>query len=296
MSSDSNLAPPAWENVSPHGAEPRSLLRLATGDADGGGQARQFNNRLWSEGSRWVRSPLRRAIDCWIAAVALIAVLPMLLLVAIAVRLDSDGPILFRQNRIGRGGREFTLYKFRSMHVQKGKASCITVKGDMRVTRVGRLLRRFKFDELPQFWNVFVGDMGLVGPRPKLPHHEALHMAYRPGITGVATLAFADEEEILSGIPAEELDGYYDRVVKPAKAQLDFEYMQSATFISDLRIVWQTAVCVFSNESQRVTKRLLRRPVEKPAVGKVHLTEFPKRVDYQVSHLTCPPKNRPEEM
>jgi lipopolysaccharide/colanic/teichoic acid biosynthesis glycosyltransferase len=198
------------------------------------------------EVSPWVLSGCRRLLDCTIALAALIGFAPVMLIAAALVRLGSRGPILFRQGRMGRQGKEFTLYKFRSMRDAEGEGSSITVMGDARITRVGALLRRYKLDELPQFWNVLRGDMGLVGPRPKLPRHEALHLPCRPGITGVATLAFHGEEEFLSGIPEEELEAFYQVFVKPAKAHLDLEYMQTATLWSDCAILWRTASsCLF---------------------------------------------------
>lgn len=184
---------------------------------------------------------MRRAIDVLVAALALVVFLPVMLGAAILVRFGSPGPVFFRQKRMGRDGKEFTLYKFRSMCPKKGNNSSITVSGDIRITPVGALLRRYKLDELPQFWNVLRGDMSLVGPRPKLPHHEALHMACRPGITGVATLAFRKEEEFLSEIPQDQLETFYELFVKPAKAQLDLEYMRNATLTSDMKVLWRTA-------------------------------------------------------
>lgn len=208
--------------------------------------------RMVSEASPWAVSVLRRVVDCGVAAAALLLLMPLLVFAAALVRLDSRGPILFRQRRMGRNGREFTLYKFRSMRVEEERQGCITVSGDARVTRAGAFLRRHKLDELPQFWNVLRGDMALVGPRPKLPHHEALHMMYRPGITGTATLAFQNEEEMLSGIPKDELDAFYERFIKPAKARLDSEYMGSATFRSDAEILWRTfGACVVRTEESR---------------------------------------------
>jgi lipopolysaccharide/colanic/teichoic acid biosynthesis glycosyltransferase len=133
---------------------------------------------------------------------------------------------------------------------KKGSNSSITVSGDVRITPIGALLRRYKLDELPQFWNVLRGDMSLVGPRPKLPHHEALLMTCRPGITGAATLAFRNEEEFLSEIPEDQLETFYETFVKPAKAHLDLEYMRTATLSSDLRVLWRTAsACLSSSET-----------------------------------------------
>ncbi|MGC2635985.1 MAG: sugar transferase [Acidobacteriaceae bacterium] len=188
----------------------------------------------------------RRTLDCTVALVALIGFAPVMLIAAALVRFGSRGPVLFRQRRMGRDGKEFTLYKFRSMREAEGSGSAITVMGDARITRVGAFLRRYKLDELPQFWNVLRGDMGLVGPRPKLPRHEALYLPCRPGITGVATLAFHGEEEFLSGVPEDELEAFYQIFVKPAKAHLDLEYMQTATLWSDFSVLWRTASsCLF---------------------------------------------------
>lgn len=207
--------------------------------------------RTASDASEWALSSTRRFIDALFAIVALVTFLPLMAFAALLVRLGSSGPVFFRQQRMGRNGREFTLYKFRSMSSNSGKAkgSCITVTGDTRITPVGALLRRYKLDELPQFWNVLRGDMCLVGPRPKLPHHEALHMDCRPGITGAATLAFRNEEDFLSEIPEEQLEVFYEMFVKPTKARLDLEYMRTATLSSDLKILWRTATaCLLSSE------------------------------------------------
>jgi lipopolysaccharide/colanic/teichoic acid biosynthesis glycosyltransferase len=202
--------------------------------------------RTLTEASPWVLSSTRRCLDFAVALTALVALAPLLVLAASLVRFGSRGPVFFRQRRMGRHGREFTLYKFRSMTPENGRGASITVAGDSRITPVGAILRRFKLDEIPQFWNVLRGDMCLVGPRPKLPHHEALHMDCRPGITGAATLAFRREEEFLAGIPAHELEAFYELFVKPAKAQLDIDYTRNASFSSDFGILRRTvASCLF---------------------------------------------------
>jgi lipopolysaccharide/colanic/teichoic acid biosynthesis glycosyltransferase len=200
--------------------------------------------------SAWALSAFRRTLDIAVAFIALIAFSPLMLLAALFVRFGSAGPVFFRQRRMGRNGREFILYKFRSMCPMKGNNSSITVSGDIRITPVGAFLRRYKLDELPQFWNVLRGDMSLVGPRPKLPHHEALRMTCRPGITGAATLAFRNEEEFLSEIPEDQLEIFYETFVKPAKAHLDLEYLRTATLSSDLKLLWRTATaCLFSKDN-----------------------------------------------
>lgn len=205
--------------------------------------------RALSGASPWILSRIRRCLDFLVALTALLVFSPFMMIAALLVCFGSRGPVFFRQRRMGRGGREFTLYKFRSMRPVGTCGACITVKGDSRITAVGAFLRRYKLDELPQFWNVLRGDMALVGPRPKLPHHEALHLACRPGITGAATLAFRKEEEFLSGVPEHELEAFYELFVKPAKARLDLEYMRAATPASDLSVLWRTAFsCLFASE------------------------------------------------
>jgi lipopolysaccharide/colanic/teichoic acid biosynthesis glycosyltransferase len=201
----------------------------------------------------WINSRRRRAFDLLVALVALSVLAPVLLLLALLVYLSSPGPIFFRQRRMGRYGNEFTLYKFRSMHASAASGSPITVVGDSRITGVGSFLRRYKLDELPQFWNVLKGDMSLVGPRPKLPQHEALYLRVRPGITGPATLAFRQEEEILAGVPAHELDSFYQEVVKPSKAWIDMDYISRATFRSDLRLLSDTCTSCLGISRPRTT-------------------------------------------
>lgn len=209
-----------------------------------------------AEVSSWALSRTRRIFDFFIAMIAFTAFLPLMALVALAVRLSSLGPAIFRQQRMGRNGKVFVLYKFRSMRLAPEHNSPITVTGDARITKIGKFLRKCKLDELPQFWNVLRGDMSLVGPRPKLPHHEGLHMPLRPGITGLATLAFRFEEEMLSRVPIEHLDTYYDNFVKPAKAKIDAEYMQKASLRMDFQILWKTAMSCFSKTASDTNVQL----------------------------------------
>jgi lipopolysaccharide/colanic/teichoic acid biosynthesis glycosyltransferase len=205
----------------------------------------------FSDINPWVISTVRRCIDIAVAATALLVFLPLILLLMLMVRASSSGPALFRQRRAGRNREDFTLYKIRTMRVEDSPGSAITVSGDPRITAIGKFLRRYKLDELPQFWNVLKGNMSLVGPRPKLPHHEALDLPYRPGITGMATLVFRNEEKILSGIPQDQLDALYEICIKPKKAQLDLEYMRSATLTTDMKLLWRTAtVCLFASDDQ----------------------------------------------
>lgn len=200
-------------------------------------QERMFASRL----SSWCASNWKRAFDLLCIIPGLILVSPVLGMIAIAVRLTSPGPIIFRQQRVGQNRKLFTIYKFRTM-VENSEAigPGHTAKGDPRVTSVGRVLRRFKLDELPQLYNVLRGEMSLVGPRPKLPNHDPAPMACRPGVTGAATLAFRYEARILSEVPSERIESFYQQHIVPLKMRLDCEYMERATVVSDISVLLAT--------------------------------------------------------
>ena len=200
-------------------------------------------------------APQRRALDLMLAFFGVLLFSPVFAVLAIAVRLSSPGPIIFRQQRVGRMGELFTIYKFRTMEAQpQPKGLSVTRHGDRRVTSVGRLLRRYKLDELPQLVNVLRGDMSLVGPRPKLPdhqHRQAQCMPFRPGITGAATLVFRCEEEMLRQIPEEQIEAFCKYKLTPYKANLDYEYAERCTFGSDLALMLRTAeVCLIRSKAR----------------------------------------------
>jgi lipopolysaccharide/colanic/teichoic acid biosynthesis glycosyltransferase len=198
-----------------------------------------------SSPSSWSISTAKRFVNASVALVALLLAWPLLLLTALIVRMESPGPVIFRQKRVGRHGTLFTVYKFRTMEVAKDQGGpCMTKRGDPRITRFGGFLRQHKLDELPQLYNVLRGEMSLIGPRPRLPHHmEVQDLPFRPGLTGAATLAFRCEEEMLQNIPDHELETYNSRTIIPLKEKLDFEYMGQATLASDLALLWETAAC-----------------------------------------------------
>ena len=202
----------------------------------------------FAEPSAWSISTAKRCLDFAVALMALLVAWPLLAITALLVRLESPGPVIFRQKRVGKGGALFTVYKFRTMEAAKEQdGPSMTKRGDPRVTRIGRSLRKHKLDELPQLFNVLRGEMSLIGPRPRLPHHmEISDLPFRPGLTGAATLAFRCEEEMLQDIPDHELEVYNSRTIIPLKGKLDWDYMGQATFASDLALLCETAACCLS--------------------------------------------------
>jgi lipopolysaccharide/colanic/teichoic acid biosynthesis glycosyltransferase len=205
------------------------------------------------EASDWTLSPARRVLDFFVSLFALILFSPLLCIIAVCVRLSSPGPVIFRQGRVGRNGEVFTIFKFRTMEDgPRRKGLTVTRHGDRRITAIGAVLRRYKLDELPQLVNVLRGDMSLVGPRPLLPsHHREIHMPFRPGLTGAATLVFRREEELLRHIPDSELENFCLYRLTPYKARLDMEYASRANLRSDLRLLYRTAeVCLRRNKCE----------------------------------------------
>jgi lipopolysaccharide/colanic/teichoic acid biosynthesis glycosyltransferase len=178
--------------------------------------------------SPWLNSPWRRFFELSLAGTTLIVLSPLLVGIAVAIRLTTRGPALFRQKRVGRTGEDFTILKFRTMLLDnEGEARSIF--GDRRITRFGRMLRRHKLDELPQLINVVRGDMGLIGPRPKLREHHAIDLHLRPGITGAASVAFAAEAVLLRHIPPAHLEECHRRLITPRKLELDLHYRPEAS-------------------------------------------------------------------
>ena len=188
----------------------------------------------------------KRLFDIVAALIGLIAFSPLLLVFAIMVKLDSRGPIFYRAPRVGKDGKLFRMFKFRSMVVDAPNIGpAVTVDRDPRITRVGALLRDSRLDEIPQLINVLVGDMSMVGPRPESPYYVEMFspeqrevLKVKPGMTGPAQVAFRHEEEELTDL--ENLDEQYMNVVLPPKLALDMQYIEKQSLILDVKLIFQT--------------------------------------------------------
>ena len=189
---------------------------------------------------------MKRIFDIVASGLGLLAFSPIFIILAIWIKLDSKGPIFYRQVRVGRYNKDFRIFKFRSMRVGSDKGSLVTIGGrDPRITRSGYFIRKFKFDELPQLINVFVGDMSLVGPRPEVRHYvdywteEQMHVLdVRPGITDPASIKFRNENELLE--KAEDPEKYYIEVIMQEKIKLYLEYVEKTSFWYDIKLIFKT--------------------------------------------------------
>lgn len=187
---------------------------------------------------------LRRPLDIAVAAVGLVLLIPLFIVLALVILLRDGRPVLFSQTRVGRGGKLFRIWKFRTM--RNGSAGMvITAAGDCRVTPTGAYLRKHKLDELPQLFNVLRGDMSLVGPRPEVPEYVQLQalawravLEVRPGITDPASLLYRNEEEVLGEARDPEL--LYRERILPAKLLLNLKYLHTHSFLQDLKLIWLT--------------------------------------------------------
>jgi len=201
---------------------------------------------------------IKRTFDIVVSSLGLLVLSPLLLLVAFVIKLDSSGPIFFRQRRVGRGFRPFFIFKFRTMaHDPSGRGRPITVGDDPRITRVGRFLRRTKIDELPQLINVLKGEMSFVGPRPELPQYVELFrndyaeiLRIRPGITDLASLKYHNEAAVLKRFENPEAE-YCNRIL-PDKISLAKEYVKKSSFIFDLALIVKTLPKIFRRSSARI--------------------------------------------
>lgn len=189
---------------------------------------------------------MKRLLDITASGLGLIVLSPIFLVLAIWIKLDSKGPVFYRQVRVGRNNKDFRIFKFRSMRVGSDKGSLITIGGrDPRITRSGYFIRKFKLDELPQLFNVLVGDMSLVGPRPEVRHYvdywtaEQMHVLdVRPGITDPASIKFCNENELMAQV--EDPEKYYIEVIMQEKIKIYLEYVENHSFLGDLGLIFKT--------------------------------------------------------
>jgi len=189
---------------------------------------------------------MKRLFDIVTSGLGLIVLSPLFLMLAIWIKLDSKGPVFYRQVRVGYKNNDFRIFKFRSMRVGSDKGSLVTIGGrDPRVTKSGYWIRKFKLDELPQLINVFVGDMSLVGPRPEVRHYvdywtpEQMHVFdVRPGITDPASIKFRNENELME--TADDPEKYYIEVIMQEKIKLYLEYVNKHSFWYDLGLIFKT--------------------------------------------------------
>lgn len=189
---------------------------------------------------------MKRFFDIVASGCGLLVLLPLFLVIAIWIKLDSKGPVFYRQVRVGRHNKDFRIIKFRSMRVGADKGSLVTIGGrDPRITRSGYFIRKYKLDELPQLINVFIGQMSIVGPRPEVRHYvdywtkEQLHVLdVRPGITDPASIKFRNENELME--KADNPENYYINVIMQEKIRMYLEYVRKVGFWYDIKLIFKT--------------------------------------------------------
>lgn len=189
---------------------------------------------------------MKRLFDILASGIGILVLSPIFLVIAVWIKLDSKGPVFYRQVRVGKDNKDFRIFKFRSMRVGADKGSLVTIGGrDPRITRSGYIIRKLKLDELPQLINVFVGDMSLVGPRPEVRHYvnywtpEQMHVLdVRPGITDPASIKFRNENELME--QAEDPEDYYINVIMQEKLKLYLDYVEHHSFWGDIGLIFKT--------------------------------------------------------
>ena len=199
---------------------------------------------------RRLQLTLKRLMDVTVSGCALLVLWPVLLLIAAAIKIDDPGPVFYRQVRVGRGGKHFRIFKFRTMIVDADKKGlAITVGRDNRITRVGAFLRKSKLDELAQLINVFTGEMSFVGPRPEVPKYVDMYTPYqkqvllvRPGITDYASIAYRNENDLLEG--AEDPEKMYIEQIMPDKIELNMKYLREISPVAVTRQIFKTIEAV----------------------------------------------------
>lgn len=210
--------------------------------------------------SPWCHSVGKRACDLLGSVLLLMLFLPVMIFIALAVKITSPGPVLYRQRRPGMNGHEFSILKFRTMRDARRHAGPVLTRAeDPRVTWFGRHIRKWKLDELPQLFNVLRGEMSFVGPRPQptklwkelsIQDQVAIVLSVRPGITSQATLNFRNEEELLAPLSSEELEEVYISSIMPLKLQMDVEYLRDASFGSDLSLILRTIFRILNRQQE----------------------------------------------
>jgi lipopolysaccharide/colanic/teichoic acid biosynthesis glycosyltransferase len=213
---------------------------------------------------------MKRTFDIFLSLVALSFLAVPFAIIGLVTKLSSRGPVFYRQQRIGREGKPFWLYKFRTMYVGKG-GSLVTVAADPRITPVGRMLRRWKLDELPQLWNVLIGEMSIIGPRPEVERYVSHYtpeqrrlLEQTPGLAGLSQLVYPSEAEILRHcVNPEE---FYVRELMPKKIAVDLQYETSRTFWSDLHLLFEMVLLIFGT-SYRVDSNFGVVHAEKSTAG-----------------------------
>jgi len=210
------------------------------------------------------KNGLPRQVEAAIALAGLVMAAPLIALAAIMIAVTSRGPVIFRQKRMGRKGRTFTMYKLRTMSVANSGPQ-VTAGDDVRVTPVGKFLRKTKLDELPELWNVLKGDMSLIGPRPEVPRYVDLDdpmwrlvLEARPGITDPMTLRLRNEEALLVGVEGDR-ERFYLEALLPFKLEGYLNYLRARSWRSDLKVLWRTIVAVvFPNKTSLPTLEEIR--------------------------------------
>jgi len=192
---------------------------------------------------------MKRLFDVIASGLGLLVLSPLFLVLAIWIKLDSEGPVFYRQVRVGRNNKDFKIFKFRSMRINADKGSLVTIGDDPRITRSGRFIRKMKLDELPQLINVLIGDMSLVGPRPEVRHYvdywtpqQMSVLAVRPGITDPASIKFRNENELMG--KADDPERYYINTIMQEKLKLYLKYVSHHSLLGDIGLIFKTIAAI----------------------------------------------------
>ena len=192
---------------------------------------------------------MKRLFDVIASGLGLLVLSPLFLVLAIWIKLDSEGPVFYRQVRVGRNNKDFKIFKFRSMRINADKGSLVTIGDDPRITRSGRFIRKMKLDELPQLINVLIGDMSLVGPRPEVRHYvdywtpqQMSVLAVRPGITDPASIKFRNENEMMG--KADDPERYYINTIMQEKLNLYLKYVSHHSLLGDIGLIFKTIAAI----------------------------------------------------